>query len=167
MIESATDDRLSDLTGAVAEMLTAHRRVLVTAESCTGGWLGKLCTDLPGSSNWYAGGAVVYSNGLKQSLLGVRAATLAAEGAVSEAVVSEMSFGALQRLGGDVAVAISGTAGPDGGTRDKPVGTVWIAWAHRAGGEKRLRTAGLWLPGGRDAVRRQALAAALQGLLEE
>ncbi len=167
MIESAADDRLCDLAGEVARRLTAHHCVLVTAESCTGGWLGKLCTDLPGSSNWYAGGAIVYSNALKQTLLGVRTETLAAGGAVSEAVVSEMAFGALQRLGGDIAVAISGIAGPDGGTQDKPVGTVWIAWARRDGGERRLRTAGLWLPGGRDAVRRQALAAALRGLLAE
>jgi nicotinamide-nucleotide amidase len=166
MIESATDDRLSHLAGEVARRLTARGHLLVTAESCTGGWLGKLCTDLPGSSNWYSGGAVVYSNALKQTLLGVRVETLAAEGAVSEAVVGEMALGALQRLGGDIVVAISGIAGPDGGTQDKPVGTVWIAWAHRAGGGKPLRAAGLWLPGERDAVRRQALAAALQGLLE-
>ena len=108
----------------VAGRLRATGRELVTAESCTGGWIAKACTDLPGSSRWFRGGAVVYGNELKTSLLGVRPDTLSRHGAVSEAVVREMAVGALERLGGDVAVAVSGIAGPDGGMPDKPVGTV-------------------------------------------
>ena len=112
--------------------LLATRRHLVTAESCTGGWIAKACTDGPGSSQWFRGGAVVYTDELKIALLGVQPQTLAGHGAVSEATVRAMACGALERLGGDVAVAVSGIAGPDGGTPDKPVGTVWFGWAARA-----------------------------------
>ncbi len=103
----------------LAESLLARGRRLVTAESCTGGWIAKACTDLPGSSRWFLGGAVTYSDELKVALLGVRRETLAAQGAVSEAVVREMAQGALERLGGEEAVAVSGVAGPDGGTADR------------------------------------------------
>jgi nicotinamide-nucleotide amidase len=165
MNDSPSDAVLHALIERVAGFALARDHLLVTAESCTGGWLAKLCTDLPGSSHWYAGGAVVYSNALKEAVLGVQPATLVSEGAVSEAVVREMAIGALERLGGDIAVAISGIAGPDGGTPEKPVGTVWVAWAERKDEEIAVRTAGLHLPGGRDDVRRQALVAALDGLL--
>lgn len=153
---------LPQIIAQVAERLLSRRRWLVTAESCTGGWIAKACTDRPGSSQWFRGGVVTYTNDSKTSLLGVRRQTLAAHGAVSEATVREMALGALERLDGDVAVAVSGIAGPDGGTADKPVGTVWFAWATGSS----VRSAQHRFAGDRDAVRRQAVAAALQGLLE-
>lgn len=131
-ITTPNDAVLADLAAQVGKHLLASRRVLVTAESCTGGWIGKTMTDVAGSSAWFAGGAVSYSNQLKQKMLGVRATTLAKQGAVSEAVVREMAEGALATLGGDIAIAVSGIAGPDGGTAEKPVGTVWFAWALRS-----------------------------------
>jgi nicotinamide-nucleotide amidase len=138
----------------------------VTAESCTGGWIAKACTDRPGSSRWFRGGAVVYTDQLKVALLGVQPRTLAGHGAVSEATVREMASGALERLGGDIAVAVSGIAGPDGGTPDKPVGTVWFAWAVRAGGGIVVRASLRHLAGDREQVRRQAVIAAVRGVLE-
>ena len=156
----------ADLLPLLAAHLLASGRRLVTAESCTGGWIAKLCTDLPGSSRWFLGGAVVYDNALKARALGVNPQTLAEVGAVSEAVVREMAAGALERLGGDVAVAVSGVAGPDGGTPDKPVGTVWFAWGRRDGQGTLIRTALERFPGDREAVRRQAVERALRGVLE-
>jgi nicotinamide-nucleotide amidase len=150
----------------LAKRLLAGGRQLVTAESCTGGWIAKACTDLPGSSGWYLGGAVTYSDELKVKLLGVRRETLAADGAVSEAVVAEMARGALQRLGGDEAVAVSGIAGPDGGTPEKPVGTVWFGWARRGGAGIEVRAAMEQFPGDREAVRRAAVHHALAGLVD-
>jgi nicotinamide-nucleotide amidase len=171
---------LARIIAELAEHLLSQRRQLVTAESCTGGWVAKACTDRPGSSQWFRGGAVAYTNELKTALLGVQLRTLAEAGAVSEATVREMAVGALERLGGDVAVAVSGIAGPDGGTPDKPVGTVWFAWAvSRAasglqggrgpadrGAMATVRTARHRFDGDRDAVRRQAVAVALRGVLE-
>jgi nicotinamide-nucleotide amidase len=150
----------------VAERLLASGRQLVTAESCTGGWIAKACTDLPGSSRWFRGGAVVYGNELKTSLLGVQPETLSLHGAVSEPVVREMAVGALERLGGDMAVAVSGVAGPDGGSPDKPVGTVWFAWAIRDRAAINLRTALEHFAGDRATVRRLAVDRALAGLLD-
>ncbi|MCG6895929.1 MAG: nicotinamide-nucleotide amidohydrolase family protein [Thiocapsa sp.] len=135
---------------------------LVVAESCTGGWLAKVVTDLPGSSAWFDCGFVTYSNAAKQEMLGVRAETLSIHGAVSEAVVAEMAAGALYRSGVGVAVAISGVAGPGGGTAEKPVGTVCVAWAWPPG---RLATQRVQLPGDRDGVRRQSVALAIDGLV--
>lgn len=158
-----------DFAGIIAELagrLLGRSRQLVTAESCTGGWVAKACTDLPGSSGWYRGGVVAYSNELKVALLGVRQRTLEEHGAVSEAVVREMAAGALQWLGGDVAVSVSGVAGPDGGTPDKPVGSVWFAWAERGDAGLVVRAALRRFEGDRDRVRREAVLAALQGLLE-
>jgi nicotinamide-nucleotide amidase len=149
----------------VAAHLLAGGRQLVTAESCTGGWIAKACTDRPGSSQWFRGGAVVYTDELKVALLGVQPRTLAGHGAVSEATVREMACGALERLGGDVAVAVSGIAGPDGGTPDKPVGTVWFAWAARAPGGLDVHAAVHLLAGNREQVRRQAVVVALRGVL--
>ncbi len=138
----------------------------MTAESCTGGWVAKTCTDLPGSSQWFRGGVVAYTNELKAGLLGVRARTLAEQGAVSEDTVREMAIGALERLGGDVSVAVSGIAGPDGGTPDKPVGTVWFAWARRSPEGPVVRVRHRRFAGDRAEVRQQAVAVALQGVLE-
>lgn len=137
--------------------------MLMTAESCTGGWIAKICTDLPGSSLWFEQGFVTYSNHAKQTMLGVREATLAEHGAVSEAVVCEMTAGALETGSGSLAVAVSGIAGPGGGTHFKPVGSVWIAW-QQAG--SKVRSAHYQLEGDRDAVRFQAVEAALKGLID-
>jgi nicotinamide-nucleotide amidase len=163
---SPNDAGIGALAGRVAARLAASGGRLVTAESCTGGWVAKACTDLPGSSAWFAGGVVSYSNELKTALLGVPEVTLATHGAVSEAVVRAMAAGALDRLGGTVAVAVSGIAGPDGGTPDKPVGTVWLAWASRRDGPGHVRAECLNLDGDREAVRRAAVARALAGVLE-
>jgi nicotinamide-nucleotide amidase len=166
MRRMATDAELNALAVRVgARLLDAERR-LVTAESCTGGWIGKAITDVPGSSAWYLGGAVVYSNALKQALLGVRAATLAAHGAVSEEVAREMVVGALETLGGDLAVAVTGIAGPEGGQPGKPAGTVWFGWAWRnAEGALSVRAVREQFQGDRDAVRRQTVARALREIL--
>jgi nicotinamide-nucleotide amidase len=165
-MDKAPEPFVADLLLRLAAQLLASGRQLVTAESCTGGWIAKVCTDLPGSSRWFLGGAVVYDNALKAGLLGVNPQTLAEAGAVSEAVVREMAAGALARLGGDLAVAVSGVAGPDGGMPDKPVGTVWFAWGRRDAQGTMVRTALERFPGDRNAVRRQAVERALRGLLE-
>lgn len=150
-------------TAALALQLPRRRQSLVTAESCTGGWLAKACTDRPGSSAWFDRGFVTYSNAAKQELLGVSAATLERHGAVSRETVLEMVAGALARSQAHWAVAISGIAGPGGGSQAKPVGTVWFAWAGPNGW--RLAST-VQFEGDRDAVRRQAVATALQVLLE-
>jgi nicotinamide-nucleotide amidase len=165
-MDPPSEPLVEDLLPRLAACLLASGRRLVTAESCTGGWIAKVCTDLPGSSGWFLGGAVVYDNALKAAVLGVNPQTLAEVGAVSEAVVREMAAGALARLGGDLAVAVSGVAGPDGGTPDKPVGTVWFAWGRRGAQGTMVRTALERFPGDRDAVRRQAVERALRGVLE-
>jgi nicotinamide-nucleotide amidase len=161
-----TDEQLTQLAGQVGDYLLPAGRMLVTAESCTAGWIAKLCTDRAGSSAWYRGGAVVYDDELKVALLGVRPATLAVHGAVSEATAREMASGALAWLGGSVSVAVTGIAGPSGGSADKPVGTVWFAWAIPGPRGDTVRTMQRRYDGGRDAVRRQAVADALAGLLE-
>ena len=121
------------LASALLEQLAAHHKTLATAESCTGGLIAAQLTEVPGASRVFNAGFVTYSNAMKTALLGVAPATLDAHGAVSKATVLEMTQGALQRSGADYAVAVSGVAGPDGGTGNKPVGTVWIAWACRDG----------------------------------
>jgi nicotinamide-nucleotide amidase len=166
-VNAVLEPDLNALAAEVAAGLLASGRQLVTAESCTGGWIAKTCTDLPGSSRWFRGGVVAYCNELKAALLGVSPETLAAEGAVSEAVVREMAVGALERLGGDVAVAVSGIAGPDGGVPGKPVGTVWLAWAQRGDTGVRVRAVAVSLAGDRRQVRRRAVHRALAGLLEK
>lgn len=165
-MNAVLEPELEALAAGVAQRLLGSGRQLVTAESCTGGWIAKLCTDLPGSSRWFRGGAVAYSNELKVAMLGVRPETLAAAGAVSEAVVREMALGALERLGGDVAVAVSGIAGPDGGAPGRPVGTVWLAWAVRDTEGPRLHAVEARFGGDRDRVRRMTVQRALAGLLE-
>lgn len=150
--------RLAEHAGA---RLRAARLMLVTAESCSGGWIAKTMTDIAGSSEWFDCGMVVYSYEAKQALLGVRPQTLETYGAVSRETVIEMVSGALVNSGASVAVAVTGIAGPGGGSEDKPVGTVWIGWKRRGG----YARADLFQFGGdRDAVRRQTVAAALQGL---
>jgi nicotinamide-nucleotide amidase len=148
--------------------LLARAETLVTAESCTGGWIAKACTDVSGSSRWFQGGVVAYSNALKAALLGVTEGLMAEHGAVSEPVARAMAAGALARMGSTVAVAVSGVAGPEGGTVDKPVGTVWLAWAWREqDGSLRSEARRERFPGGRDEVRRRAVRCALERLLTE
>jgi nicotinamide-nucleotide amidase len=152
-----SDPVLSALAREVGVQLLDSRRRLVTAESCTGGWIAKLCTDIPGSSEWFDCGFVCYSNAAKTRDLGVAEKLIEAEGAVSDAVVRAMAEGGLQRTGANVAMAVSGIAGPGGAVSGKPVGTVWFALAHKV--EDRLECQGhlIQFDGNRDAVRRQAV----------
>jgi nicotinamide-nucleotide amidase len=156
-----TDETLHALAVAVGGALHDRGKMLATAESCTGGWIAKLMTDIAGSSAWFQGGAVTYSNGLKQALLGVTATTLERHGAVSRECALEMVAGALARLDASIAVAVTGIAGPAGGSPDKPVGTVWIAWQRR-GGAAAVEV--FHFEGDRDAVRRQTVARSLEGV---
>ncbi|MFA6231609.1 MAG: CinA family protein [Rhodanobacter sp.] len=161
LLSVPTDAELLALAGEVASVVQQQRLMLVTAESCSGGWIAKTLTDLPGSSAWFDTGVVTYSYQAKEALLGVDPKTLERTGAVSEETVLEMVSGALSRFGAGIAVAVTGIAGPSGGTPDKPVGTVWIGWKRRGGyGHARL----FHFPGDREAVRRQTVAAALIGV---
>lgn len=146
---------------ALGAAALAARHTLVTAESCSGGWIAKVLTDVAVSSEWFEAGMVAYSYEAKQALLGVRPETLMRHGAVSEETALEMVSGALIHSGATLAVAVTGIAGPGGGTPDKPVGSVWIAWKRR-GGYPRARL--YQFEGDREAVRRQTVAAALEGL---
>lgn len=157
------DDELYRLAEEVGNALKQHGMMLVTAESCTGGWVAEAVTAVPGSSSWFDRGFITYTNQAKQEMLGVTAATLAAFGAVSEQTVREMVAGALSHSRAQVAVAISGIAGPGGGTPEKPVGTVWLAWTLANGAVSSDRRQ---FVGDRREVRRQAVEAALQGVLE-
>lgn len=153
---------LAALVERVAQALEAGGRMLATAESCTGGEIAAALTSRTGSSVWFDRGWVTYSNASKQDQLGVTAESLEAAGAVSEAVVREMVQGARERSAADAAIAVTGIAGPSGGTPDKPVGTVWIGWA--AG--KTVEAACFRFPGERAEVRRRTVAQALEGLLQ-
>lgn len=157
------DDTLYALAVRVGERLVSRNRMLVTAESCTGGWVGAAVTAVPGSSLWFERGFVTYTYISKREMLGVRPETLAAWGAVSEEAAREMAVGALARSRAQVALAVSGTAGPSGGTLDKPVGTVCFAWSLNDGtvfSETRR------FPGGRREIRFQAVCHALEGVLK-
>jgi len=161
MDQAPDDDTLRQLAASLGERLRAERDMLVTAESCTGGWIAKTVTDVAGSSEWFDCGMVAYSYEAKQALLGVRPGTLEEHGAVSRETAVEMVSGALVHSGATLAVAVTGIAGPGGGTAEKPVGTVWIAWKRRAG----YTHAELFhFEGDRDAVRRRTVMAALKGL---
>ncbi|NEX21775.1 nicotinamide-nucleotide amidase [Thiorhodococcus mannitoliphagus] len=162
MIEHSTEAKLAALAAQVGQRLLALGLMVAPAESCTGGWVAKTLTDVAGSSAWLDRGFVTYSNAAKVEMLGVSAETLDAHGAVSEAVVREMVRGALQHSCAQVAVAISGIAGPGGGTADKAVGTVWLAWG-REGSEPVARRR--HFAGDREQVRAQSVEAALDGLL--
>ena len=154
---------VSSEVAALAERLKDHHWRLATAESCTGGLIAASCTAVSGSSDWFERGFVTYSNAAKSDLLGVSADTLKAHGAVSEATVGEMAAGALEHSRADLAVAVSGVAGPGGGSPAKPVGTVCLAWARRDGPTGVVT---VHLDGDRAAVRRQTVILALQGVLE-
>jgi len=161
MNDTGSDARLEQRACAIAELLLARGQSVVTAESCTGGWIAKVLTDVPGSSAWFECGVVAYSYEAKEALLGVHPQTLERTGAVSQETAIEMVSGALARYGASIAVAVTGVAGPGGGTPDKPVGTVWIGWKRRGG----YAHAELFhFDGDREAVRRQTVAAALDGV---
>lgn len=160
--------RAAGLAVRLAERLGGLGWRLVTAESCTGGWIAKVLTDLPGSSTWFERGLVTYSHQSKVECLGVRPETLQQHGAVSSETVCEMALGALKGCQVQAALAVSGIAGPGGGSPDKPVGTVWLAWAmDPAPGDSQpsVVTECVHCLGGRDAVRIQAVVHALDGLL--
>ncbi len=158
-------DSLFPLARRLGRRLAAHGQRVVTAESCTGGWIAKSLTDVAGSSGWFAEGYVTYSNEAKQRDLRVAARALRQHGAVSREVVRQMARGALQRTGADLTVAVSGVAGPDGGTREKPVGMVWFCWGVRGAGAPRLIAELRRFKGDRAAIRRKSVAFALRGLL--
>ena len=158
------DAELYSLAGHVGDALKARSLVLCTAESGTGGWISQAVPMVPGSSEWFDRGFVTYTNEAKQEMLGVAAETLKKHGAVSEPVVIEMVRGALLYSRAQVAVAVSGVAGPTGGSAKKPVGTVCLAWM-RDGADPVAQT--LHFPGDRDMVRRQTVIAAMEGLLEQ
>lgn len=162
-MQDYSDATLYQLTQQLAHLLLQSHLRLVTAESCTGGWIAKCCTDLPGSSAWFEGGIVSYSNAIKQNQLAVGSDTLKQYGAVSEATVREMVTGARQLFNADVALAVSGIAGPDGGSTEKPVGTVCFAWT-----DSQVTLSETFIfDGDRDAIRRQAVFMAMQGLIQK
>ncbi len=150
------------LIDSLREKLMVRKMLLGTAESCTGGLIAALCTEVPGSSAWFAGGVVAYANAVKTALLGVSPEKLEAHGAVSEAVVLAMAHGGLARLGVDMCLAASGVAGPDGGTAENPVGTVWIGGAVRAGSQVRTAARFCHFPGDRGEIRFATALAALE-----
>ena len=153
---------MDELAQELGRKLKAANAVLVTAESCTGGWVAQVVTSVAGSSAWFDRGFVTYSNAAKQELLGVRPETLRRHGAVSEETAREMARGALERSQATVAVSVTGVAGPGGGTPDKPVGMVCFAWARRGGVGSETRH----FSGDRQSVRRQSVVRALEGVLE-
>lgn len=156
------DEKLYQLAEQVGQALQARALMLATAESCTGGWIAAAVTMVPGSSKWFERGFVTYTYISKREMLGVSADTLAAHGAVAEPTVREMARGALAASHAQIAVAVSGTAGPGGGTLDKPVGTVCFAWSAEDG---KAHSETRHFAGDREAVRRQAVAYALEGVL--
>jgi nicotinamide-nucleotide amidase len=160
---AGTPESVRGLAVAVGAVLARDGARLALAESCTGGLVAAAITEVPGSSGWFDRGFVTYSNAAKADLLGVAPATLERDGAVSEATAREMAMGALTRSGADCAAAVTGIAGPGGGSAAKPVGTVCFAWVRRGA---LVRTATMCFPGDRAAVRAASVAAALQGLLD-
>ncbi len=160
-----TDIDLSRLAARVGRHLANSERMVATAESCTGGWIAKALTDIAGSSQWFTEGLIAYSNESKVQRLGVSRAVLQSRGAVSEATARAMAAGALKRCRADLAVAVTGIAGPGGAAPGKPVGTVWIAWGERRGRVVRVAVQRKHFRGDRDSVRRKTVQVALQGLL--
>jgi nicotinamide-nucleotide amidase len=159
------DERLLKLAREAGMWLAARDEKLATAESCTAGWIAKAITDVAGSSAWFIAGIASYADEAKTALLGVPAPLLKTEGAVSEAVVRAMAQGALERTGADRAVAVSGIAGPAGGTDEKPVGMVWFAWARREGDDTVFKTRVERFQGDRETIRRLTVARALTGVM--
>ena len=172
MSSHPTDDT-SALVESLAQALLQRGWVLVTAESCTGGLISAACTELAGSSQWFERGFVTYSNEAKHDMLGVDNAILTEHGAVSEPTAQAMALGALRHSRAQVSIAVTGVAGPTGGSKDKPVGTVWFAWGVPSDTGPTLGAETAWVKtermqfaGDRAAVRQATVACALQGLLE-
>ena len=155
--------RTGTLAAQIAALLTSRGWTMATAESCTGGWVAKCCTDLPGSSAWFDRGFVTYSNAAKEQMLGVPHADLEAHGAVSEEVAAAMALGARREAGVEVAVSTTGIAGPDGGTQEKPVGLVHFGWCI---GEAQVSCEAVVFAGDRDTVRQQTVLHALEGIIK-
>lgn len=153
---------LSELLPRLAKALVDRGWKMATAESCTGGWIAKCCTDLPGSSAWFERGFVTYSNEAKMDMLGVDRAALESDGAVSRAVSEQMALGARRRAPVEASLSVTGIAGPDGGSQEKPVGMVWFGWAIA---DREVECRQECFEGDRDAVRRKSVLHALEGLL--
>ena len=158
------DPAISELASVLVEELNRKNKTVATAESCTGGWIAKALTDVAGSSGCFGYGVVSYSNGAKESILGVKNRALAEHGAVSEPVVREMAEGTLRLSGADISVAVSGVAGPGGGSDDKPVGTVWFAWSMRGPRGITTDTELQRFEGNRESVRMQTVIHSLKGV---
>ncbi|MDQ3185614.1 MAG: nicotinamide-nucleotide amidohydrolase family protein [Pseudomonadota bacterium] len=157
------DLTLEDLARDVGSALAQQGLMLASAESCTGGWLGQIITSIAGSSTWYERGFITYAVISKHEMLGVSLTTLEQYGAISEETAYEMAEGAIVRSHAQVAVAVTGIAGPDGGTAEKPVGMVCFAWIIKDG---LARTETRYFSGNREAIRRQSIAGALQGVVD-
>jgi len=162
----ADHEAIRKLAEALVKELTESGKAVATAESCTGGWLAKAITDIAGSSAVFGYGIVSYANGAKESIIGVQNKTLEDHGSVSAEVVEEMAKGVLRLSGADIAVAVSGVAGPSGGTKEKPVGMVCFAWAVREGADALVDTSCEQFTGDRELIREASVAYALQGVRE-
>lgn len=156
------DNELFELAERLGQSLKAKGHKIATAESCTGGWIAQAITEIPGSSAWFDRGFVTYSNNAKVQMLGVSPQTLAEHGAVSTEIAQQMAMGALANSEADWAIAVTGIAGPDGGSEEKPVGTVYVAWQNKTGFSKVER---LSLSGNRLQIRRQTITKAMEGIL--
>jgi len=161
MTETEFSESINQLISAIVPELIKQKRVIASAESCTGGWVAKSVTDYDGSSEWFDSAIVTYSNKAKVELLGVQQSTLDINGAVSQPVVKEMVLGLLDRCDANIGVSISGIAGPGGGSDDKPVGTVWLAWATPG---VLIEAARFKFKGDRNQVRMQAVVEAFKGV---
>ena len=155
------DNELFEISQQLGRLLQSKDKKISTAESCTGGWISQIITDVPGSSAWFDRGFVTYSNAAKMQMLGVKPETLDAFGAVSAQTATEMANGALQNSDADCAIAVTGIAGPTGGTTTKPVGTVFIAWAYKNQETKVIKKE---LTGNRFEIRQQSVKLALKGI---
>ncbi|MBT5862752.1 MAG: CinA family protein [Gammaproteobacteria bacterium] len=162
----ADHESIRKLAEALVNELSATGKTVATAESCTGGWIGKAITDIPGSSAVFGYGVVSYANGAKELIIGVQNVSLEKHGSVSAQVVGEMAKGTLRLSGADIAVAVSGVAGPSGGTKEKPIGTVWFGWAVRDGSNALVDTRCEYFTGDRELIREASVAYALQGVRE-
>ena len=152
------NQQVDQLTSELSALLRDRNMMVTTVESCTGGLIAEVLTRIPGSSEWFERGFVTYSNSAKQDLVGVETESLEAHGAVSRQVAREMAMGGIHSSQADLAISVTGIAGPDGGSKEKPVGTVWMAWAHRSG---TLKDQKFVFPGDRQQVRVAAVQSAL------
>jgi nicotinamide-nucleotide amidase len=155
------DNELFELAQQLGRLLKSNEKKIAIAESCTGGWIAQIITEVPGSSAWFDRGFVTYSNAAKMQMLGVKPETLEKYGAVSAQTATEMVNGALAHSDADCAISVTGIAGPDGGTEQKPVGTVFIAWAYK---NEDVKVVHRKLTGDRHQIRRQTVKIALEGV---